>query len=67
MTRSSPRQHPADAPLHGEAPVPDQLRDPSPQGSNPNASEHFGDKPQYHGRPAKYPAAKASPSQVKRT
>jgi hypothetical protein len=64
MTRPSSQHSDADAPLRGEAPAPDQLRDPSPEGTHPNASEHFGDKPQYHGRPAKYPAAKASKSRT---
>jgi len=36
------------------------MRDPSPHGSHPNASSHIDDKPQYHTRPAKYPAAKES-------
>lgn len=64
MTRPSPQPHDPDAPLRGEPPAPDQLRDPSPTGTNPNASEHFGDKPQYHGRPAKYPAAKKSKARI---
>jgi len=47
----------ADAPLKGRAPAPGQMRDPSPEGTNPNASEHFGDKLVYRARPGKYPAA----------
>ena len=54
MTKSSD----ADAPLKGKPPAPDQMRDPSPKGGTPNASAHVDDKPVYHTRQGKYPAAK---------
>lgn len=58
MTRCSPQQHGADAPLDGQPPAPDQLRDPSPKRENPNASFHPDDKPQFDQRPGQYPSAK---------
>ena len=53
MTRPSQ----ADAPLDGEPPAPERMRDPSPRGGHPNTSFHPDDKPGFDDRPGKYPAA----------
>lgn len=53
-----------DAPLRGEAPDPDEFRDPTPQGTTPNASFHVKEKPGWKQRPAEYPVTK-DPSRAK--
>jgi len=54
MTRDSN----AEAPLNGQPPAPEEMRDSSPKGGHPNASVHVDDKAVYHTRPQKYPAVK---------
>ncbi len=58
MTQPSSQQRSADAPLSGNAPNAEQLRDPSPE-APPNASSHVDEKPRHGDRPGKYPAAKS--------
>jgi len=54
----TPSASDADAPLHGEAPAADQLRDNTPEGETPNDSYHPEEEQVGKSRPEQYPIVK---------
>lgn len=48
----------ADNPLTGKPPAPDQFKDPSPEGREPNEMVHQPNEPGFKKRPSQYPATR---------